>query len=286
MAVWDNLPGSGNVEDRRGMGAGLALGGGGFGLVGIVILIAMNLLGGTGNASLDQLIDGLARNSLQSSQSPIGSSQYQGQDNYQVFVSKVLGSTNATWKQQLAGSSTNYTDPKLVLFRSATQSGCGIATSSVGPHYCPSDQTIYLDETFFDELTNQLGAQGGDVAQAYVIAHESGHHLQNVLGTMERVQQASRTDQSGSNSASVGLELQADCYAGVWLGVISGQNVLQPGEINEAIDAAQAVGDDRIQEKVSGQISPETWTHGSSTQRAEWFTTGYNKKTITACTSI
>ncbi len=160
-----------------------------------------------------------------------------------------------------------------MLFRTATQSGCGTATSDVGPHYCPADSTIYLDETFFEELQRRFGAEGGDVAEAYVISHEVGHHVQNELGIMDDIR-------SGSSGAaredSINLELQADCFAGVWANSVSQIGVIGPGEIKEAIDAAEAVGDDRIQKSVTGQVNPETWTHGSSVQRAQWFNAGYN----------
>ena len=160
---------------------------------------------------------------------------------------------------------------------------CGTATSQVGPHYCPLDKTIYLDETFFDELTNRFGAQGGDVAEAYVIAHEVGHHAQNELGIMTQVYDMRESDPQGADSASVKLELQADCFAGLWAHSIKDIGVFEAGEIREAIDAAAAVGDDRIQEKVTGYVNPESWTHGSSAQRAEWFNRGYEEGQLAAC---
>lgn len=283
MAIWDNLGSRGNVEDRRVDGAGLALGGGGLGLVGVVIVLAMTLFGGTGNPTLDQIITDIAS---QGSSQTEDTGQYAGEDQYEVFAANVLGSTNDSWRQQLQASSVEYQDPKLVLFRTATQSGCGLATSSVGPHYCPLDQTIYLDETFFDELASRLGGSNGDVAQAYVIAHESAHHLQNILGTMEKAQATQQSNPDRANEVSIGLELQADCYAGVWMRSIAERGVLETGEISEAISALEAVGDDRIQEKVNGQISPETWTHGSSQQRVQWFNTGFEQASLRACTSI
>lgn len=276
MAIWDKISSTGNVEDRR--GSGLLLGGGSLGVVGVVLLLAFNILGGTGDPTLDQLIN-QAITSTPSSQTESG--EFAGKDSYEVFASKVLGSTNDTWRAQLQSKGVSYTEPKLVLFRAATPSGCGTATSAVGPHYCPNDMTIYLDESFFDELKNKLGGSNGDVAQAYVIAHESGHHLQNLLGTLNKASAA-----QDSNASSIGTELQADCYAGVWLRSISDQNVLDQGEMNEAMSAASAVGDDRIQQKVDGQINPETWTHGSSAQRTQWLNTGFDKGLISACTSI
>jgi predicted metalloprotease len=188
------------------------------------------------------------------------------------------------WTQVFKDSGKTYREPKLILFRGGTQSGCGIATSSVGPHYCPSDESIYLDETFFDELQSRFGAQGGDVAEAYVIAHEVGHHAQNQLGIMEQAQ-SGRT-QSESNELSVKLELQADCFAGLWAHSIADRGVFEPNEILEAMDAAAAVGDDRIQQAVTGQINPESWTHGSSEDRKSWFSRGYETGTPASCNTF
>jgi predicted metalloprotease len=173
----------------------------------------------------------------------------------------------------------------LVLFRTATNSACGTATSQIGPHYCPLDSTIYLDETFFDELTNRLGATGGDVAEAYVIAHEVGHHVQNELGIMNRVQTQQQALPSQANELSVQLELQADCFAGLWAHSIRDIGVFETNEIREAMDAAAAVGDDRIQERTQGYVNPENWTHGSSDQRVEWFNKGYQTGELSACNS-
>ena len=160
---------------------------------------------------------------------------------------------------------------------------CGTATSQVGPHYCPVDQTIYLDETFFEELTNRFGAKGGDVAEAYVIAHEVGHHAQNELQIMADIQAKQQSDPEAANDLSVKLELQADCFAGLWANSIKDADVFSQGEIIEAIDAAAAVGDDRIQEKVTGYVNPESWTHGSSEQRMNWFNKGFDSGQLAAC---
>jgi predicted metalloprotease len=158
-----------------------------------------------------------------------------------------------------------------------------VATSDVGPHYCPTDKTIYLDETFFDQLKNQLGGNNGDVAQAYVIAHEVGHNVQNLLGTSDQVAAAEQTGASDANKLSVSLELQADCYAGVWAHEVQQEGVFEPNEVQEALSAAAAVGDDRIQQKVQGRVTPETWTHGSAEQRVKWFNTGLNTGRMFAC---
>jgi predicted metalloprotease len=275
MAVWDNL-GSGNVEDRRGMG-GLALGGGGA-VVGIVLFLVMSFLGvEVDPALLEQIAS--PSGTPQTTEQP---AEFRGKDTYESFASSVLGSNNAYWENTYANSDIAYTEPRLVLFRDATQSGCGIATSQVGPHYCPSDSTIYLDETFFDVLA-QLGGTNEDVAQAYVISHEVGHHVQNINGTMSRTTNNPEYQRTGENSLSVKLELQADCYAGLWAHSLKGKGVFDNGEINEAIRAAEAVGDDRVQRQTGGSINPETWTHGSSEDRVKAFNKGYESGDLQVC---
>lgn len=257
---------------------------GGLGGIGLIVVLLFALLGG--GSGLDQVMDQLApQTAAQQGTQP---AEFQGEDDYEVFASTVLGSTDVTWEDIFIASELTYPLPRLVLFRGSTESGCGVATSSVGPHYCPTDETIYLDETFFDELVTRFGSEGGDVAEAYVIAHEVGHHVQNVLGVMDQVQNAQRQAESQQevNDLSVRLELQADCFAGVWANSISDQGVFLPGEIEEALDAAAAVGDDRIQQRVEGQISPENWTHGSSAQRVDWFTTGFETGDPTSCNTF
>lgn len=278
MALWDQLGTSGSVEDRRGMG-GLALGGAGA-IVGIVLFLALSYMGvQVDPALLEQVAGGIGGTSTQSSEQP---TEFQGQDSYETFVSTVLGSTNDYWQKTTKSDGKSYKNPRLVLFRDATQSGCGIATSQVGPHYCPLDQTIYLDETFFDVLA-ELGGSNSDVAQAYVIAHEAGHHAQNILGIMDNVTSNPDYQQTGNNSLSVKLELQADCFAGLWANSIKDRGVFQQGDIEQAIRAAEAVGDDRIQQSTQGSINPETWTHGSSADRVEAFNRGYNSGRLSIC---
>lgn len=270
MADWSKLGGGGNVDDRRGFAPVI---GGGLGLVGFVIYFIFNLLtGGSPEEVLSQL-----QNIPIEQQQNLTSQEFEGQDSYEVFTSKVLGSNNEMWRAIFNRAGENYIEPKIVLFRSATQSACGAATSDVGPHYCPTDQTIYLDETFFNELTTRFGASGGDVAEAYVIAHEVGHHVQNQLGIMSQVQR------SNSNDAAINLELQADCFAGLWAYSIKDKGIFEPGEIHEAMDAAAAVGDDRIQQRTTGNVNPENWSHGSSEQRVRWFNAGYNSGSLSAC---
>jgi predicted metalloprotease len=275
MALWDKLSSRGNIDDRRGQAAAI---GGGLGVFGIVASLLYSFLSGT-PIDVNQVLTELQ--ATQVSQQNLTTKDFEGADNYEVFASTVLGSTNDVWREVFAQNSKTYTEPRLVLFRTATTSGCGVATSDVGPHYCPADQTIYIDETFFAELQQRFKAQGGDVAEAYVIAHEVGHHVQNQLGIMREVQ-----SQGNSNEASIQLELQADCFAGIWANSLRDKEVFAPGEINEALDAAAAVGDDRIQQSVQGQINPETWTHGSSEQRVEWFTKGYDTGTPSTCNTF
>jgi len=272
MANWGRILSRGNVEDRRSFSP---VGVGGISLTGLALLFLFNYLSG---GDLGDVIQQLPTSTLESQQN-VNSQQYEGADEYEVFASTVLGSNNEAWTGIFTENNEEYPPPRLVLFRTATQSSCGTATSQVGPHYCPLDETIYLDETFFDELTARFGAQGGDVAEAYVISHEVGHHVQNRLGTLGSVQSQYR----GDNEASIRLELQADCYAGIWASSIKNAGVFEPGEIREAMDAASAVGDDRIQQKVTGYIRPESWTHGSSEQRKQWLTRGYESGEITAC---
>jgi len=254
MARWDKIKSRGNVEDRRGLTPII----GGISLTGLALYIGLNLLLG---ADASDILNGLSQLPTQQEQ-VVDTTDFEGKDEYEVFASTVLGSNNQLWREKIRG----YQEPTLVLFRDATQSACGGATSAVGPHYCPLDETIYLDETFFDELTYRFGARGGDVAEAYVIAHEVGHHVQHLLGKAENIT---------TNEGSIKLELQADCYAGVWVNSIKDLDVLGKDEVLEAIDAAAAVGDDRIQESITGRINPETWTHGSSEMRVESFERGY-----------
>lgn len=277
MADWDKLSGSGNVDDRRMYGP--VMGGiGSFGAMGIVALVVANLLGVDPGLTSD-IMNQLAQSQAQ--RQTTGPSEFDGKDSYEAFTSKVLGSTNDTWTGIFEQSGTAYREPRLVLFRGATASGCGGATSSSGPHYCPADETIYLDETFFDELTKQLGAKGGDVAQAYVIAHEVGHHVQQQLDLLNETERA--RDAEAARAVSIKLELQADCFAGVWLYAVNQQGILEPGEITEARDAAAAVGDDHIQQTTSGRVTPENWTHGSSAERTWWFNRGYQSGQPSQC---
>lgn len=274
MAFWDKLGSLGNVEDRR--GAGLALGGG-VTVVGIIGAMVLNYFG----VNIDPTLISQIIGSEQTSQQESG--EFAGQDDYEVFASRVLGSADTYWQGQFASRQATYQKPRLVLFRDVTQSGCGLATTQIGPHYCPADQTIYIDERFFDILKGQLGATGGETAQAYVIAHEVGHHVQNINGTMEQVMNDPAYQRTGENSLSVRLELQADCFAGLWAHDLNNQAIFEPGDIEQAIDAAEKVGDDYIQSKSGGSINPETWTHGSSAERKAAFNRGFSSGDYSQC---
>jgi hypothetical protein len=199
------------------------------------------------------------------------------------FVEAVLGTTETYWNSVFEEGGLAYPEPRLVLFAAATNSACGDADSKAGPHYCPLDQTIYIDLGFLDELQTRLGASG-DFAEAYVIAHEVGHHVQLVLGIMDEVAEQQQRQPESENALSIVLELQADCFAGNWAhSIFQRGDILEPGDIDEGLNAAAAVGDDRIQEQTTGQVNPETWTHGSAQQRVEWFTAGYETGSPAAC---
>jgi uncharacterized protein len=267
MAKWDNIGSRGNVSDRR--GSPLALGG--MGIVGVGAVLLFTYL--TGGDVLGTFMNMATTGQLGALQTE-DTTQYEGEDSYELFVSNVLGSTDDFWRNEFTQAGRTYTPPELVLFRGGTQSACGGASAMVGPHYCPLDGKIYLDETFFNELETRLGADGGDVAEAYVIAHEVGHHVQNELGLL---------GEQESNQASVATELQADCLAGAWLGSLKDAGVLEEGEIREALDAASSVGDDNIQKRTQGEVQPESWTHGSSEQRSTAFNDGYAGANMESC---
>ena len=269
MANWDQIQSTGDVEDRRGNQIA-----GGIGSIGIIAVVGFLLIaGGADPSQVQSLLEQVQQNQ------PTSQGQFVDTKKYKEFASKVIGSSNEVWKTELVKQNIAYKEPKLVLFRGATESGCGGADSRVGPHYCPVDQTIYLDETFFEELTTRFGAKGGDVAEAYVMAHEVGHHVQKIRGTFGKLD-------TSDNKTSVKVELQADCYAGVWAGDLTSEGVINPGEIDQALDAAAAIGDDRIQKSQGGVVNPETWTHGSSADRKKWFLTGYTTKDSTKCNTI
>jgi uncharacterized protein len=268
---------SSQVQDRRGAfggmssGRGIAVGGGGLGLVVLVLVVLLNALGGAGGAPSPTGATG----------TDSGLAQCQtGVDAQNSEDCRIVGFVNSIqdyWRERVQG----YEKADTVLFSGQTSTGCGQATSDVGPFYCPRDGKVYIDLGFFDELTHQLGAQGGPLAQAYVLAHEYGHHIQDLLGTLDRV-----GNSTGPQGDSVRTELQADCYAGVWVSHAEQTGYLTnitDQDIADALDAAAAVGDDRIQKEFQGHVNPETWTHGSSAERQHWFRTGYTTGDPNAC---
>ena len=264
-----------NVEDRRGMsGRGVAVGGGGIGI--LVLALVIYLCGGDPRALLDQV----TRDSAPTTQNQPQQNVQRNEEQVK-FASSVLASTEDVWGKILPQQARiRYTAPKLVLFNDQTESACGYASSASGPFYCPGDQKLYLDFAFFRQLKDEFKAPG-DFAQAYVIAHEVGHHVQNLLGTMDKVQQAGNT-----NDLSVKLELQADCYAGVWAHYANQQGLVEAGDAEEAIRAASAVGDDSIQKRAQGYVVPESFTHGSSQQRMQWFSRGYQAGDMRQCNTF
>ncbi len=279
MANWDQINESGNVEDRRGTSTAVALGGGG-GIVALLLTLGLNYLGlNVPQSTVEEILNTAASLRNGSATQVEQPAEFKGDDSYEVFTKKVLGSTDQVWSEVFAKNNLTYEKPTLVLFRSATQSGCGVASTAVGPFFCPTDQTIYLDETFFDELKTKFGSDTGDVAQAYVIAHEVGHNVQNQLGTFD-------SSSTQSSSDSIDIELQADCYAGVWAFAEAKNGLFQGNEIDQAISAAGAVGDDHIQQSEGMRVNPETWTHGSSAQRVAAFKKGYSTGQPSQCVNL
>ncbi len=266
---WRNRRQSQNVEDQRGMGRALPVGGG---IGTIVLALVVYFMGGDPRVVLDQNPGGL---SPSTSMSREANPQANGQpDEAKQFVSVVLADTEDVWSELFRQRGARYRNPKLVLFSGQVRSACGVAGASAGPFYCPNDEKLYIDLAFFREMKTRFGAPG-DFAQAYVLAHEVGHHVQNQLGTLEKVQTLqSRVGKAQSNQLSVRLELQADYYAGVWAHYAKKRGDLDPGDIEEALGAASAVGDDRLQRETQGYAVPDSFTHGSSQQRVEWFGRG------------
>lgn len=271
MVQWRGRRGSSNVIDLRGKKGGLALGGGSL----IVVLLA--LLFGIDPGQLLALLDGGSAPAVEQTDGAAPT------DEAGQFVGVILADTEDTWNRIFSEAGAQYREPELVLFEDRVRSACGIAGAAVGPFYCPQDQRLYLDLSFFRQL-QQLGASG-DFAVAYVIAHEIGHHVQNLEGTLSQVQQAQRRlPQAEANALSVRTELQADCYAGVWAYYADTErDLLHPGDVQEGIDAASAVGDDYLQRRSGGAAVPESFTHGTSAQRVEAFQTGLRSGNVGAC---
>ena len=280
---WDAGEQSPDIEDRRGEGGGLGFGGGGFrlGCGGIVLLAILSLVFKKNFfALLDSNSGGPAAVDITHSGPPVSQS---ADDRERVkFVSFVVEDVQRTWEKEFPQLGRNYQRAKLVLFRDATRSGCGFAESAMGPFYCPADETVYLDLGFFDELRSRFGAPGR-FAEAYVIAHEFGHHVQTLLGTEEKVRRAEAKRPSLKNTLSVRVELQADCFAGVWGHSTDERNLLESGDVESGLAAAAAVGDDRLQKAATGRVNPESFTHGSSKERVEWFRRGFQTGQVGAC---
>jgi predicted metalloprotease len=264
--LWRGREGSENVEDRRGMsGGGMAVGGG---IGGLIIYLLYSFLGGN-PSNIPDVLPGQTHATQGKQYDPKNSA---ADDTVAQFVSVVLKDTEDVWGNLING----YKKPKLVLFSGEVQSACGSASAAVGPFYCPGDEKVYIDLSFFKELKQRFGAPG-DFAMAYVVAHEVGHHIQKLLGTSDKVHSLQqRGGEKEGNKLSVKLELQADFYAGVWANHAQQmKNILEPGDINEALTAANAIGDDRLQQQTQGQIVPDAFTHGTSAQRMYWFKKGY-----------
>lgn len=277
---WEFGRRSTNVEDRRGMGGPVVVGGG----IGAILLgLLVALLGGDPSIVFDQTDTPTNRPTTQSPRTT-GSS---AQDKMADFVSVVLADTEDTWRDIFRQNGETYIDPKLVLYSDTVDSACGYARSAVGPFYCPRDQKVYIDLAFYRDLKNRYQAPG-DFAQAYVIAHEVGHHVQNLLGIADKVRSLqSRSDRVETNQLSVRLELQADCFAGVWANRAErSRKILEQGDVEEALNAASSIGDDRLQERARGYVVPESFTHGSSAQRVGWFKRGIQSGDPAQCNTF
>ena len=273
----DDQEESSNVEDRRGSGGGMRMGGGiGIGTIALA-LVAMYF--GVDPSLVMNIGQGMNQNA------PVESKAIPADDPAAKFVAKVLGSTEDTWGKIFKNAGQQYPAPKLVLFSGQTPTACGSGQAGMGPFYCPGDQKVYIDLSFYQEMKDRFHAPG-DFAQAYVVAHEVGHHIQNLMGTSDKVQQAKQSarNEAQANQYSVRLELQADCYAGVWAHHADGANrILEAGDVEEAMTAAAAIGDDALQKQAQGYAVPDSFTHGTSQQRQRWFNQGLKLGDVNKC---
>jgi uncharacterized protein len=276
---WSPRGRSPNLEDGRGSSAGM---GGALPKMGIGGFIVLLLLSFIFKRDFFALVGGggAPAGAPAAQEAPVSASPEE--EKLVEFVNYVLVDTEETWTQIFTASGQTYQPPKLRLFRDSVRSGCGFAEAAMGPFYCPADGKVYIDLAFYEELRGRFGANG-DFAQAYVIAHEIGHHVQNLLGISDELRQAQEQNPGSANDLSVRLELQADCFAGIWAHTTQKRDLLEAGDVEEALGAAAAVGDDRIQQQSSGEVHPESWTHGSSDQRMRWFRTGLESGDLKSC---
>lgn len=285
---WGSMRDSGNVEDQesagpaRGLGGGFKLGG-----VGLVAVLAISWFLGLNPLDVLRSLQGGESSSVPTQSAPAPSASAPGaRDEIKEFITRVLGDTEDTWSAIFKKMGREYRPPKLVLFRGAVDSACGLASSAAGPFYCSPDDRVYLDRSFFEDLSKRFGAPG-EFARAYVIAHEVGHHVQNQLGITGKVaQQRGRASEARSNALSVLVELQADCFAGIWGHYAKQRGLLDPGDVQAGLAAAAAIGDDRIQQQSGGRVSPESFTHGSSAQRVRWFRSGLDSGDVNQCNTF
>jgi predicted metalloprotease len=278
---WQRARKSRNVEDRR--GRGVAKAGGGLGLVGIAIVVIVSLALGKNPMEMLGLVNQVTE--LTGSGSTQSAPPPPGDDEASQFVASILGETEDVWTALFQQSGQRYQPPRLVLYTDRVSSACGTASSAVGPFYCPGDQQIYIDLGFFEQMRTRLGG-GGDFAEAYVIAHEVGHHIQNLTGVLRQVNEARQRGQNieGDGGLAVRQELQADCYSGVWAHHAQAlHDWLEPGDIEEALNTAAAIGDDRLQRQARGTVVPDSFTHGTSEQRVRWFRIGFETGQYQRC---
>jgi predicted metalloprotease len=276
---WSDSGRSSDLEDDRGGGGGFQFGGMHIGIGGFIILLILSFVF---KRNFFTLLSTGGGGTPSAQSRPVNDPQEEPEVH---FVSFVLDDAQKTWTTILQQRGVPYPHAKLVLFRDVVRSGCGVAQSATGPFYCPEDSKVYIDLSFYDELKNRFGASG-DFAQAYVLTHEIGHHVQNVLGIERKVRQAMEQNPSAKNALSVKLELQADCFAGVWGHSTEQRNILEAGEVDEALKAASAIGDDRLQKMAGRAVTPDTFTHGTSEQRVYWFNEGFKGGTIESCNTF
>jgi uncharacterized protein len=279
---WQDQGVSSDIEDRRGSGGGGFGFGGGMGIGGFILVLIISVITGRnffsgGGGSTDVQPDPRA------SSGPVTASPAEDRDVH--LISFVLNDTQDTWAKIFAAHGRQYRHAKLVLYRDVTYSGCGTAQATTGPFYCPEDEKVYIDLSFWREL-KRFGGDTGDFAQAYVVAHELGHHVQKLLGIEQKMRRLAQQDEGEQNPLSVDLELQADCFAGVWGHSTEQRNIVHEDDIEGALKAAAAVGDDHLQKMTGRAVSPESWTHGSSAQRTEWFTRGLQGGDVNGCTTF